>query len=847
LYLEFFMSDIEITAANPEFLVNTLTKNGQYNSRTAALDGGGFIVIWESPGVPVNNESSYDIMGQIFTDAGAKVGGEFVVNTEVFYTQNNGHVTGLAGGGFAVTWDDYSGLGGDDYGPAVKAKLFSATGAVLKDDFLVNMTTYGEQYASSINGLSNGGFVVSWTDVGDIGDGRSIKARMFDADGNAVSDEFLFNTVTAEDQYESVVTGLSNGGFVVSWTDYSHVGGDDDVTAMKAKIFNANGSVVTDEFLVNNHTQDAQHFGAITALENGGFVITWTDNLGDASAAGIRAQVYTATGVEVGDEFIVNTTQTDQQYNPSVAALVGGGFVIAWDDPHGGSDDALGAIRAQVFDDHGNKLGGEFRANSVVRFGQNTPSVSALKNGDFVITWTDSSTLTGDTDQAGIVARIFHVSDGSNQPPAEPTMTGGTVAENAAIETVVATFAATDPDSGDVLTFTLTDDADGLFKLSGNTLLTAKSIDYEKIQSDAVTLSVSDGTDAVAKTFTINVSDIDEAPTMPSLSGTGRVAENAATNSLVGTFTASDPESKGLSYTLTDDAGGLFKLSGNKLVVAASADYEKVQNDTIEVEVSDGVNSVFRTFTIGITDVMETIRGSDRSQVLKGGIGADRIEALGGTDTLYGYAGDDRLYGGAANDTLVGGTGSDRLDGGTGVDTASYAGASKGVTASLIRSSINTVDAKGDSYVSIENLTGTAHADKLYGNTSANVLNGGAGNDLMTGGKGVDRLYGGSGADTFVFATSDSGKTKATADTIYDFTSTDTINLTGWDADSNKAGTQDFEFIGTKGFARHAGELRFETAASDTWIYGDTNGDGKADFIIHLDDAVILKPGYLDL
>jgi serralysin len=35
--------------------------------------------------------------------------------------------------------------------------------------------------------------------------------------------------------------------------------------------------------------------------------------------------------------------------------------------------------------------------------------------------------------------------------------------------------------------------------------------------------------------------------------------------------------------------------------------------------------------------------------------------------------------------------------------------------------------------------------------------------------------------------------------------------------------------------------------ASDTYIYGDLNGDRKVDFAIHLDDAVALQKSYFFL
>ncbi|MDR6756077.1 Ca2+-binding RTX toxin-like protein [Mycoplana sp. BE70] len=132
---------------------------------------------------------------------------------------------------------------------------------------------------------------------------------------------------------------------------------------------------------------------------------------------------------------------------------------------------------------------------------------------------------------------------------------------------------------------------------------------------------------------------------------------------------------------------------------------------------------------------------------LTGSSYADNLTGNSGANTINGGKGNDALNGGAGNDTLIGGAGADKLDGGAGSDTASYAGATKGVVASLAKASINTNDAKGDTYVSIENLTGSSYADKLTGNSGANKINGGSGNDALDGGAGNDALIGGAGAD----------------------------------------------------------------------------------------------------
>lgn len=144
-----------------------------------------------------------------------------------------------------------------------------------------------------------------------------------------------------------------------------------------------------------------------------------------------------------------------------------------------------------------------------------------------------------------------------------------------------------------------------------------------------------------------------------------------------------------------------------------------------------------------------------------------------------------------------------------------------------------------------DTINGTRYDDRLEGRGGDDVLKGEAANDVLYGGIGADDLYGGTGKDVFKFkALGDSKVAASGCDTIFDFsTMQDKIHLGAIDANTKLAGNQAFSFIDTKDFSGKAGELRYVEKASDTYIYGDVNGDGKADFAIHLDDAVSLHKG----
>ncbi|WP_445217129.1 hypothetical protein ACKWRH_34270 [Bradyrhizobium sp. Pa8] len=267
-----------------------------------------------------------------------KVGSEFVVNTQTVSNQSSPAITGLGNGNFVVTWQDLSGTLGDANGFSVKAQIFAADGTRVGSEFLVNTQMAGHQVSPTVTGLGNGGFVATWEDFsGTLGDGggTSIKAQVFAADGSKVGSEFLVNGETASFQQVPTVTGLSNGGFVVTWQDFSGTLGDASGTSIKAQVFAADGSKVGSEFLVDTQTANNQTVPTVTGLGNGGFVVTWQDlsgTQGDASGTSIKAQVFAADGSKVGSEFLVDKYADGNQVVPTITGLTNGGFVITWQD-----------------------------------------------------------------------------------------------------------------------------------------------------------------------------------------------------------------------------------------------------------------------------------------------------------------------------------------------------------------------------------------------------------------------------------------------------------------------------------------------------------------------------------
>lgn len=178
------------------------------------------------------------------------------------------------------------------------------------------------------------------------------------------------------------------------------------------------------------------------------------------------------------------------------------------------------------------------------------------------------------------------------------------------------------------------------------------------------------------------------------------------------------------------------------------------------------------------TPLVNDVEGTD---------GADHIETGAQDDKIRGFAGNDTLRGHDGNDTLLGSSGDDYLAGGRG-------------------------------------------NDMLSGSTGKDNLRGNAGNDTLDGGYATDYLAGGTGSDVFRF------RDKSGNDVISDFEQgVDLIDLSRMDADSTRAGVQDFNLIGGN-WLQNAGDLGVyvDAARGYTYVQGDLNGDGAPDFSIRL-------------
>jgi Calx-beta domain/RTX calcium-binding nonapeptide repeat (4 copies) len=767
-----------------EFQVNTYTTNNQYESAITALTDGGFLVTWSSDD---QDGSVTGVYAQKYDKDSVKVGKEFLVNTYTSNWQYEPTITALTDGGFLITWtSDYQ----DGAGSGVYAQKYDKNSVKVGKEFRVNTSTGTNEYQPAIAALSDGGFLVSWTSDNQDGSGHGVYAQRYNQDSVKVGKQFRVNTYIDNYQDDPAIAALSDGGFLVTWTSFQ----DGMASGVYGQRYDNSSVKVGEEFLVNTNTYSWQSEPAIASLSDGGFLVTWSSDLQDGSGYGVYGQRYDNSSVKVGEEFLVNTTTENSQYQSAITALNDGGFVVTWTSSS--QDGGVYNVYGQRFDQNSVKVGTEFLVNTTTG-SSGGPAITALADGDILVTW-DSYDQDG---YADVYAQKFTF---------DPLLTLTSTVSIPSVEGIdtVSEFEVKLSQASDkVITVSYTTQ-DGTAKAGEDYTATSGTITFQPGETSKIINvplldnNLSEGDES----FTLKITSFDNATLSSSDTATATITDTIQANfSLTMPANVDDLQLTGkanLTATGNTSNNNITGNRGNNLINGGSGNDTLnggKGNDTLLGGIGDdiltgglgddsldggtGIDTLIESGNVNFTLTNTTLTGNGTDTLLNiekitltGGDGNNTLNASTYTKTgltLDGGAGNDTITGGTKNDTLIGGVGDDSLVGGTGIDTVieSNNGNFTLTNTKLTGNGTDTLKA-----IEQFSLTGGAGNNKLIASkfSLGNVtLDGGAGNDtltggtkhdLLTGGTGNDSLVGGSGNDTLIGVGSENGKN--TVDTL---------------------------------------------------------------------------------
>jgi hypothetical protein len=586
-----------------EITVNSTYARTQAQSQVATLADGRFIVAWVDAD-PVVFANRY-LRAQVFEADGTAVGGEMTLSGPVNWLKE-ASITGLEGGGFVTVWRDVMTL---------RVQRYDDSGAPAGPAIAIS-TSQSMGVAEAV-ATAGGGFAIAWSD--DVQENTTVHLQTFDASGVASSGNVTVNGSTIDNaaRFAKVsVAALDGGNIVVTWYDINGEPSADN--QYMARIYTAAGVPLGAEFAVNlNPATNYVGYGEapVVALANGNFAISWTE-LDPSFAPVNRIQIFTASGERVGSP-IVTAIPWGASYaydSPVLAALADGSMAVVY---HAGVADKY-VVR--VFSIDGAPLSQPVTIETQANGEQSEPSITALADGGFVVTWTDYNGAGSDDDQ--VKAQVF----GPAVDAVTITSYGGAATATAlASENDLAAGLVTAVGADGPLTFAIAGGADAaLFAIDASTgaLSFVAAPDYEA-PGDAngdnvyqVIVGASDGTSEDTQALSVSVSNRnDNTPVISVYPGSSAVIDLAENTGLVDDFAATDADGLPLTFSLTGQDANRFSVNATTGLVQflAAPDYEAPGSSAgtntyvFTLVASDGVFSDTLDLTVNVTDVADVI------------------------------------------------------------------------------------------------------------------------------------------------------------------------------------------------------------------------------------------------
>jgi len=304
-----------------------------------------------------------------------------------------------------------------------RALLYAPIGS----ETLVNVTTVDSQQVSNFAAADGGGarsialsaggsYVVAWESVTSSGAGNAY-IRVFNADGSPLTSEIRVNAITSRTPssefsssrgFDPTVAVDQNGNFVVVFK----ANGSADSVGIYARRFQANGTPIGNEFLVNAASTDKQSDTSIAMAPDGRFVVTWTlENIlksgktANGMQGDIYAQRFAANGTKLGSQFLVHAKSSLPEGQSTVAVDASGNFAIGWAHTDytivGGGTSRFSQLLVQRYNAAGSKLGSQIQLTA----GGSAVSLAYDGMGNLLTSWRE-----GD----GLLAQVFSPSGASN-------------------------------------------------------------------------------------------------------------------------------------------------------------------------------------------------------------------------------------------------------------------------------------------------------------------------------------------------------------------------------------------------------------------------------------------------
>jgi Ca2+-binding RTX toxin-like protein len=655
-----------------DFLVNTTTTEFQSRPVATATAQGKVFLAWESG--DGGDGDGVGLRGVVLDPLDQTPGSDFLINPVAFGSgifagqcnQFQVSLNALNDGRVFALWTSYDGSDGDGY--AVRGRFFGGDGTALGNDFVINSTSLGGQYEPQSTELSDGRILATYSST-DEADGTpgNIRARIIGTDGGFSENDFVLNSTPGGYQRYVDVSALTDGSALVTWFSSGVFtpdpsGGNPTFAPgeVRARIIGADSLPLGPDFQVNSTELIAAYTKpVVTTLIDGRALVVWySGDAGDGDWGCLRGRLISSDGQLIESDFVINTTDLNNQCSPAAAALPDGRALVTWT-----SDDGV-ATGAQIRGVFINPIIGH-DGSDVLQGTSGQDMLMSLAGDDSVDGGLGDDQLMGgagnDLLTGGMGNDVMDGGVGSDR--AYFTGTGAATVNLSLTKAQITGYGA-----DTIMNVEHVTSGTGSDQLTGNEL-------NNSLASGA-------GNDTLSGGLGIDTLD----------GGTGDdwLDGGVGGDTLVG-GDGSDTLTGGLGNDTLDGGFGNDTLEGgigNDAVVAGDGDDLIIGGDgagddsyaggagidtvkytsalagitiNLAAAVNQAQSTIADTANIGADQLsgIENIIAGDFADNLTGDAIANDIRGEGGNDTIDGGTGDDTLVGGVGNDSIVGGAGSD--------------------------------------------------------------------------------------------------------------------------------------------------------------------------------------------
>lgn len=353
---------------------------GHQQKPSAAVGASGGFIVWQNATATSGGER---ILAQRLGADMAASGVSFRVSqAAVGRDEENPKVALLKNGGAVVAWE-----GGSRSSKDIYVRFLMSEGGFASSDAVANTYTAGIQSQPAVAVLEGGNVVVLWTSAGQDGSGTGVYGQIFSAAGAKIGGEFLVNQTTSKNQSSPAAVQLAGGGFAAGWvsesvTGRTAVGAPNLRGNVSGRIFGATGQAAGNEFTMNGADAICSE-PTLGSSPSGGFTMAWAQrdekvlkNQGD-----IYARSFTAAGVPLGEAARHNVNLVGAQRSPGVQMLGDSGLVV-WAGPE--ITGAGQGIQGRMLSG-----GSEFRVNSQTSYHQKDPLVIGA-GSEYIAVWVNT-------------------------------------------------------------------------------------------------------------------------------------------------------------------------------------------------------------------------------------------------------------------------------------------------------------------------------------------------------------------------------------------------------------------------------------------------------------------------